>query len=316
MRTLIDPALLQLVEGVLALLVVASAAGALMRQHAGDGPHRAMVENINARIRAWWVMASVFGISVMTGAAGSIVLFALISFLAMREFVTLAPTGRADHRALFWCFFIVTPLEYALIWMGWYGMFSILIPVYIFIFVAVRLVLTGDTERFLERVADVQWGVMICVYFVSYVPALLMLQIPGYERQNAKLIFFLVLVVELSDVLQYIWGKAIGERRIAPSISPNKTWAGFIGGTLSATAIGAAVWWATPFGPGVAAMMAFVATVMGFAGGLIMSAIKRDRGVKDYGSLIEGHGGVLDRIDSLCFAAPIFFHLTRYFFAA
>jgi phosphatidate cytidylyltransferase len=195
-------------------------------------------------------------------------------------------------------------------------MFSILIPVYIFIFVAVRVVLAGDTERFLERTATMQWGVMICVYFVSYVPALLMLQIPGYERQNAKLMFFLVLVVELSDVLQYIWGKAIGERRIAPSISPNKTWAGFIGGTLSATAIGAAVWWATPFGPGVAAMMAFVATVMGFAGGLIMSAIKRDRGIKDYGSLIEGHGGVLDRIDSLCFAAPVFFHLTRYFFAA
>jgi phosphatidate cytidylyltransferase len=148
------------------------------------------------------------------------------------------------------------------------------------------------------------------------VPALLMLQIRGYERQNAKLMFFLVLVVELSDVLQYIWGKAIGERRIAPSISPNKTWAGFIGGTLSATAIGAAVWWATPFGPAVAAIMAFVATVMGFAGGLIMSAIKRDRGVKDFGVLIEGHGGLLDRIDSLCFAAPVFFHLTRYFFAA
>jgi len=319
MSTVVDAALLQLVEGVLALLVVASAAGALMRRHIGNGPdnaHRAMVENINARIRAWWVMASVFAISVMTGAAGSIVLFALISFLAMREFVTLAPTRRADHRALFWCFFIVTPLEYALIWIGWYGLFSILIPVYIFIFVAVRVVLAGDTERFLERTATMQWGVMICVYFVSYVPALLMLQIRGYERQNAKLMFFLVLVVELSDVLQYIWGKAIGRRRIAASISPNKTWAGFIGGTLSATAIGAAVWWATPFGPGVAAMMAFVATVMGFAGGLIMSAIKRDRGVKDYGSLIEGHGGVLDRIDSLCFAAPVFFHLTRYFFAA
>jgi phosphatidate cytidylyltransferase len=319
MSTVVDAALLQLVEGVLALLVVASVAGALMRRHIGNGPdnaHRAMVENINARIRAWWVMASVFAISVMTGAAGSIVLFALISFLAMREFVTLAPTRRADHRALFWCFFIVTPLEYALIWIGWYGLFSILIPVYIFIFVAVRVVLAGDTERFLERTATMQWGVMICVYFVSYVPALLMLQIRGYERQNAKLMFFLVLVVELSDVLQYIWGKAIGRRRIAASISPNKTWAGFIGGTLSATAIGAAVWWATPFGPGVAAMMAFVATVMGFAGGLIMSAIKRDRGVKDYGSLIEGHGGVLDRIDSLCFAAPVFFHLTRYFFAA
>ena len=312
----VDTALLRLVGGVLALLVVASAIGALMHRFTRGGPGRAVVENINARIRAWWVMASVFAISVITGAIGSIALFTVISFLAMREFVTLAPTRRADHRALLWCFFAVTPVEYALIWVGWYGLFSILIPVYISIFVAIRVVLAGDTERFLERTATLQWGVMICVYFVSYVPALLMLQIPGHERQNAKLMFFLVLVVELSDVLQYIWGKAIGRRRIAPSISPNKTWAGFVGGTLSATAIGAAIWWATPFGPITAATMAFVATLMGFAGGLIMSAIKRDRGVKDYGSLIEGHGGILDRIDSLCFAAPVFFHLTRYFFAA
>ena len=174
----------------------------------------------------------------------------------------------------------------------------------------------GDTERFLERTATTQWGVIICVYFVSYVPALRMLHIPAYENQNAKLMFFLVLVVQLSDVLQYVWGTLIGKRRIAPSISPNKTWEGFIGGIVCATAVGAAIWWATPFRPAQAALMAFVVTVMGFAGGLIMSAIKRDRGVKDYGTLVAGHGGVLDRIDSLCFAAPIFFHLTRYFYAS
>ncbi len=316
MNSVVDAALLRLVGGVLTLLVFASAIGFVMHRFSGRGPKRAMVENINARIRAWWVMASVFAISVMTGAIGSIVLFSMISLLGMREFVTLAPTRRADHRALVWCFFAVTPVEYGLIYAGWYGLFSIMIPVYIFIFVAIRVVLAGDTERFLERTATMQWGVMICVYFVSYVPALLMLRIPGFERQNAKLMFFLVLVVELSDVLQYIWGKAIGGRLIAPSISPNKTWAGFVGGTLSATAAGTVVWWATPFGPVGAATMAFVATIMGFAGGLIMSAIKRDRGVKDFGSLIDGHGGVLDRIDSLCFAAPVFFHLTRYFFAA
>jgi phosphatidate cytidylyltransferase len=149
---------------------------------------------------------------------------------------------------------------------------------------------------------------------VSYVPALLMLRIPGYENQNAKLMFFLVLVVQLSDVLQYVWGKSIGKRPVARSISPNKTWEGLVGGIVCATALGTALWWATPFSPGAAALMALVLTMMGFAGGLIMSAIKRDRGVKDYGSLIEGHGGVLDRIDSLCFAAPVFFHLTRFFY--
>jgi len=309
-----DPAWLALLGGVLTLLVLASIVGAMLSRRVVEARHRTTVDNINARIRAWWVMALVFGLSVVAGAVGSILLFTLISFLALREVVTLAPTRPGDHRALFWCFFVVTPLEYFLIWIEWYGLFSILIPVYVSIFVAIRGVLAGDTERFLERTAVTQWGLLVCVYFVSYVPALLMLRIPGYEHQNAKLIFFLVVVVQLSDVLQYVWGKSIGRRLIAPSISPNKTWEGCIGGIVCATAIGAAIWWATPFGPGQAAAMAFVVTVMGFSGGLIMSAIKRDRGIKDYGSLIEGHGGMLDRIDSLCFAAPVFFHLTRFFF--
>lgn len=314
MSPAIDPATARLLGLVLALLAVASAVGWMLSRHVTGETGRATVADVNARIRAWWVMAGAFGASMATGAIGSILLFTLISFLALREFVTLAPTAPADHRALFWCFFVATPLEYFLIWIGWYGLFSILIPVYVSIFVAVRTVLAGDTERFMERTATTQWGLMICVYFVSYVPALLMLRIPGYEHQNAALIFFLVLVVQLSDVLQYVWGKSLGRRPVAPSISPNKTWEGVAGGVLSATAVGTALWWATPFGPVQAAMMAFVVTVMGVAGGLIMSAIKRDRGVKDYGSVIRGHGGVLDRIDSLCFAAPVFFHLTRFFF--
>jgi phosphatidate cytidylyltransferase len=310
-----DASFLGLLGGVLALLVIASVIGWGLSRYVVDEEHRATVDNVNARIRAWWIMAVIFGVSVATGSIGSILLFSLVSFLALREFVTIVPTSPGDHRTLFWCFFIVIPLEYALIWFGWYGLFSILIPVYISVFIAVRTVCAGDAVRFLERTATTQWGLMICVYFVSYVPALTMLRIPAYENQNAKLLLFLVLVVQLSDVLQYIWGKSIGKRRVAPSISPNKTWAGFVGGTLSATAVGAAIWWATPFGPALAAAMALVVTLMGFSGGLVMSAIKRDRGIKDYGSLIEGHGGVLDRIDSLCFAAPVFFHLTRFFCA-
>jgi phosphatidate cytidylyltransferase len=255
-----DPALVRLLGVVLGLLVAASAIGWMLRHYVTGETGRATVDNINARIRAWWLMALVFGVSVATGALGSILLFTLISFLALREFVTLAPTGPGDHRALFWCFFVATPLEYFLIWIGWYGLFSILIPVYISIFVAVRTVLAGDTQRFLERTATTQWGLMICVYFVSYVPALLMLRIPGYEHQNAALIFFLVLVVQLSDVLQFVWGKSVGKRLVAPSISPNKTWEGLAGGVLSATAVGTALYWATPFGPMQAALMAFLVT--------------------------------------------------------
>jgi phosphatidate cytidylyltransferase len=314
MTLLKDGDLVALVGGVLALLVIASIAGWILARRVTSASGRATVDNINARIRAWWVMAAIFLIAITTGAVLSIVLFSLMSILALREFVTLVPTKPADHRALFWSFFIVTPVQYFLIWLQWYGLFSILIPVYVSILVAIRLALAGDTDRFLERVATHQWALMICVYFVSYVPALLMLRIPGYERQGPKLMFFLVVVVQLSDVLQYVWGKSLGRRPVAPSISPNKTWEGLVGGLASATAIGTAIWWATPFSPVAAALMALVLTTMGFAGGLIMSAIKRDRGVKDYGGLIGGHGGVLDRIDSLCFAAPVFFHLIRYFY--
>jgi len=315
MSSATDLTVMRLLALVFGLLVVASAIGWTLSRYVTSEAGRATIANVNARIRAWWVMAAVFAVSLATGVVGSILLFTLVSFLALREFVTLAPTGPGDHRALFWCFFVATPLQYFLIWSGWYGLFSILIPVYITIFVAIRTVLAGDTGRFLERTATTQWGLMVCVYFVSYVPALLMLSIPGYENRNAALVFFLVLVVQLSDVLQYVWGKCVGKRVVAPAISPHKTWEGLVGGVLSATAVGAGLWWATPFGPAQAALLAFVVTLMGFAGGLIMSAIKRDRGVKDFGAVIPGHGGVLDRIDSLCFAAPVFFHMTRFFFA-
>jgi phosphatidate cytidylyltransferase len=310
----VDPSLLMLMGGVLAALIVGSIVGFILARTVNGEAGRATVANLNARLRAWWVMVIVFGIAVATGGIGSLLLFGLISFLALREFVTLAPTRVADHQALFWSFFVLLPLQYYLIGIGWYGLFAIMIPVYGFIFTAVRSVLAGDVDHFMARTSTINWALMVCVYCVSYAPALLMLEIPGFHKQNAALLFFLVLVVQLSDVLQYVWGKLLGRHKVAPVVSPNKTWEGLIGGVLSATAIGAAVWWATPFTPVQAAGMAFLICIMGFSGGLVMAAIKRDRGVKDFGTLIEGHGGILDRIDSLCFAAPIFFHVTRFFF--
>ena len=193
-------------------------------------------------------------------------------------------------------------------------MFAIFIPVYAFLILPILQALSSGATRFMERTAKVQWGLMIAVYCVSHVPALLLLHIPGYEGRNVLLIAFLIIVVQMSDVLQYVWGKLFGRHKIAPDLSPSKTVEGFLGGVLSASALGAALWWITPFSVWEAAGMAFIICLMGFLGGLVMSAIKRDRGVKDWGRMIEGHGGMLDRLDSVCFAAPIFFHLTRYFY--
>lgn len=311
-----DPQTRWLFGGVLALLVIASITGwILKRSLRGEGAQK-MIANLNARIHAWWIMCFVVAVALAAGKIASVVMFALISFLALREFITITPTRRHDHRALFWAFFVVLPYQYWLVATNWYGMIAICIPVYAYLLIPIRNALAGDTERFLERTSKIQWGLMVCVYFVSYAPALLDLPVPGYENQDAKLLFFLIFVVQISDVLQYIWGKCCGRRPIAPKVSPNKTVEGFIGGGLTAVAIGRALWWITPFRPWQAALMSAAIVLMGFCGGLVMSAIKRDRGVKDYGELIPGHGGIMDRIDSLCFAAPVFFHLTRYFFSS
>ncbi len=300
-----------LLGGVVAILIFASLTNAVLQRRLKDA---SLLQNLSQRITAWWVMSAVFAFAALAGKTSTTVLFGFLSFLALREFITLTPTRRGDHRPLFWVFFVLTPLQYYWVGTGNYGMFSILIPVYAFLFIPARIALAGDTECFLERAAKIQWGLMVCVYCLSYAPALLSLEIPGYENHNLLLLLFLVIVTQISDVLQYVWGKLLGKRKIAPLVSPNKTWEGFIGGILSASLIGAGLWWATPFTWWQAGALSLLITVMGFLGGLTMSAIKRDRGVKDYGNTLQGHGGFLDRIDSLCFAAPVFFHVIRFFF--
>lgn len=298
--------------GILAVLAAASLVGWVLARRQPAGVPSPVIDNLNARIRAWWVMAALIGVAFVLGNPGVVVLFALVSFAGLREFVTLTHTRRGDHYALAVAFFVVLPFQYYLVWIEWYGLFSIFIPVYVFLLLPVVAALRGDTTRFMIRIAEQQWALMIAVYCVSYVPALLTLPIPGFEGRKVLLVAFLVLVVQASDVLQYVWGKLFGRHKIAPLLSPSKTVEGFAGGVLSATALGAALWWLTPFSPPQAALLALVITIMGFCGGLVMSAIKRDRGVKDWGWMIEGHGGMLDRVDSVIFAAPIFFHLTRY----
>jgi phosphatidate cytidylyltransferase len=301
-----------LFAGVVGVLIAASAIGAVLAARS-PGPNPS-IENLNARVKAWWVMVLLIALAFLFGKGGVILLFAFASLAALREFMTLAPTRRGDHWALLATFFVALPIQYHLVWIDWYGLYTVFIPVYCFLLLPIVAVLRGDTTRFLERIAFVQWGLMICVFCVSHVPALLTLPIPGFEGRNLLLIAFLVIVVQGSDVLQYVFGKLFGRNKVAPSLSPSKTWEGLVGGVASATALGALLWWITPFSPLEAAAMALVICLLGFFGGLVMSGIKRDRGVKDWGRMIEGHGGMLDRLDSVIFAAPIFFHMTRYWF--
>lgn len=303
---------LHLFGGVAGVLVFASVLGALLKRSVARGAPHGVIDNFNARVNAWWAMVAVLGVAFAFGRGGVIGLFFLISFYALREFVSLAYTRRADHHALEAAFYGVLPIQYALVWIGWYGLYSIFIPVYAFLLLPILSALGADTKRFLERTSKVQWGLMVCVFCISHVPALLTLNLPGYEGRHLLLIAWLVIVVQGSDVLQYVWGKLAGRRKVAPELSPSKTWEGLVGGVASATALGASLAWATPFTPLQAGAMALVVCLMGFLGGLVMSAIKRDRGVKDWGTMIGGHGGMLDRLDSVIFAAPIYFHALRY----
>ncbi len=313
---MLDYRTLGLVGGVLAILAAATMIAQRLKYASDIGLNPALVESFNLRIRAWWLMCTVLAAAFLAGTGATVVLFGLISFWALREFITLTPTRLGDHRTLFWVFIVFTPAQYVLVGMGadYYGLFSVLIPVYAFLFIFARVALAGDYKRFLERTAKIQAGLMVCVYCLSHAPALMSLEIENYAGNNARLLFFFVLLVQLNDVLQYAWGKLLGQHVITPTISPSRTWEGFLGGVASTTLIGMALWWATPFEPWEAAGMSLVVAIMGSAGSITMSAIKRDRGVKDYGTLVVGHGGVLDRIDSICFAAPVFYHLTRYFF--
>lgn len=302
---------LLLFVGIGVLLIVASTIGWLLKRRM-KSPN-SVIDNLNKRINAWWVMVAIFAIAIFLGKFAVIILFFIASGIALREFLTLTPITRYDYWSLLFAYFIVLPLQYILVAVSWYELFCIFIPIYGFLFLAILAAITGSAHNFLARIAEVQWGLMITVYSISFIPALIILPIDHYQDRNLLLIAFLVFVVELSDVLQYVFGKLFGKHSISPNLSPSKTVEGFIGGILSASLIGACLWWVTPFSFIQAGLISLMITLLGFLGGLVMSAIKRDRGVKDWGKLISGHGGVLDRLDSICFAAPIFFHVVRYY---
>jgi phosphatidate cytidylyltransferase len=310
-----DNRTIALVAGVLALLTAATVVGQFLKRHPDRGLDPAAVRTFNNRLRGWWILCTVLAAAFWLGTTATVVLFGLVSFWALREFITLTPTRKGDHRALFWVFFLFTPLHYVLVGMNRYDVFSVFLPVYATLFVLARVAFAGDYKRFLERTAKIQAGLVVCVYCLSFAPALLQIPIDATSTAgrsgNFRLLFFLILLVQFADCMQYVWSRMLGQHLVAPAVSSNRTWEGLLGSATSTALLAAALWWAAPpFQLWQATIAGLVVALMGFAGGMTMSAIKRDRGVKDYGTLVVGHGGVLDRIDSMCFAAPVFYHIT------
>ncbi|MEM8946656.1 MAG: phosphatidate cytidylyltransferase [Planctomycetota bacterium] len=301
---------------VLGLLSAATFAGQWLKRQTSLRLDDRSVSSFNSRVQAWWFFSIVLGFAFFQPTL-TVILFGLLSFWALREFITLTPTSTGDHRALFWVFFLFTPLQFVLVAFDYYAFYSILIPVYAFLFIAARVAVSGDFQHFLERVAKIQFGLLVCVYCLSFAPALLYIKCRQMEGTyaNARLLFFFVTIVLFSELLQFLCNRLFGKHLIAETIDSNRTWEGLLGGSVATAVVGLALYWATPFPHWwQAGAMSLTIAVMASAGAMTMAAIKRDRGEVTSGTLIEGHGGVLSRIDAVCFAAPVFYHMTNYFF--
>ena len=382
-----DPYTIALLGGVLLVLALVSAIVYFLRKRRDIGIDVAVLDTFRSRIHAWWLLFGMLVGAFLLGNVMTVLLFGLISFWALREYITLTPTRRADNSTLFWVFFLCTPLQFILVAIdpAWftrffivppYMVFAIFIPAYTFLIIPAAIAVSGDAKHFLERIAKIQVGLLICVYSFSFAPALLTMHFPtpetthevagimsgglvdnalqaatdtvtssnltepdnsdtgtatttelANEPVNAiapvppqtpinhqtgralRLLFFFVLIVQAGDAFQYLWSHIPHRHVVAPSINSSRTWEGVFGGAATNAIFATSIWGVTPFPEWwQAAVGGLIVSFMGFAGNLTMSAIKRDRGVDDFGNLIEGHNGVLDRIDSLCFAAPVFYH--------
>jgi phosphatidate cytidylyltransferase len=311
----VHPRVLTALGGVFAILVVATLVLALLGRL---GPGLQLTE-VRLRVRTWWVMAGVFALALVFDRTVSLVFFALLSFLALKEYLSLIPTRRADREVLFWAYLAI-PIQYLWIGMEWYGMFIIWIPVYMFLFLPMRMVLLGEMGGFLRAAGTLHWGLMTMVFSISHVAFLLVLGAPKAAAPAAApplggpaLVLYLVFLTQFNDVAQFLFGKAFGRHKVVPKVSPNKTWEGLLGGVATTVVLAVVLApWLTPLLRHEAMAAGVMIGLGGFLGDIIISALKRDLGIKDSGSLLPGHGGILDRIDSLTYTAPLFFHYVFY----
>lgn len=293
------------------LLLVSSIIVFFMRRKDEKDEHKELAD----RVKSWWFMIAIFSTAILTSPIVSVLFFGLISFLAFKEFISIIPLRRADRRVLFWAYLTI-PIQYTLVYMEWYGLFIVFIPVWVFFLLPFRLIISGQTEGFLKSVTAISWGLMITVFAVSH--AAMLMKFPATEANIAGgvgLIMFMAILNQGNDVAQYVWGKLFGKHKVVPKVSPKKTWEGFLGGVFT-TVLGAAILapFLTPFSFVFSLLAGLMIACAGFIGDVTFSALKRDLKIKDAGSLIPGHGGILDRIDSLSLTAPLFFHLVRFFY--
>ncbi|MBL6593582.1 MAG: phosphatidate cytidylyltransferase [Flavobacteriales bacterium] len=273
-----------------------------------------MLKELKTRTKSWWIMCTLFITATIISNVITYVCIGFLSFAALREFYSVIKLRKSDRAGMLWCYLAI-PVQYYLAYRGWYELFIVFIPVFMFVWIPFILVLQGETKMIMSSMAGLPTSLMLCVFGLSHMAYLISLpEIDGFSAGGKGLLLFLIFITQINDVMQFIWGKLIGKHKILPKISPNKTWGGFIGGLISSVFIGYLMSFLTPLNHWQVIVVSFFIAGVGFVGDVVVSAIKRDMGVKDMGQAIPGHGGVLDRIDSLALTTPIFFHLV-YFFA-
>ena len=271
-------------------------------------------QELKDRINSWWIIIGFFTVGAMLHTTTAMFFFGFLSYLALKEYFTLIPSRQTDRRVMFYAYLSIIP-QYYFAGIEWYGMFIIWIPVLMFLLLPFRQVLTGETKGFLENTSRVQWGLMMFVFGLSHLAYMITLEpINGNVVGGTELVLYLVLLTELNDILQYLWGKSIGKRKIIPKVSPNKTVEGFVGAFVTISVLAILFSFLTPFTWVEALIAGMIISGGGFIGDVVISMIKRDIGVKDSGNMLPGHGGILDRVDSLIYTAPLFFHYVYYLY--
>lgn len=298
-----------LMIGIVFLLILSSAISILLQHKNKDYNY----SELRLRIKSWWIMIALLFLSLILSTKTSIIFFGFLSFLALKEFFSIVDLRLCDRRVLFWAYLSI-PFQYYFIYIGWYGMFIIFIPVYMFLFLPIRMVIIGNTDGFIRSSGVISWGLMLTVFCLSHLAYLLVLPVKNNNAGNIGVILFIIFITQFNDVAQYIWGKLLGKNKIIPKVSPNKTLEGFIGGVItSSVCAGLLAEFLTPLSMKLGILVGFIISIIGFFGDVIISSVKRDLHIKDSGNLIPGHGGILDRIDSLLYTSPIFFHMIYYF---
>ena len=266
-------------------------------------------------LKVWWTLAIMMALAAVFQQSGAAVVLAIASFLGLREFLDLIGKQRIGRIAVVVAF-VSVPLQYSLIAMGLENEAKFILPVGMLLLLSTVRLVNGETQGFIRTTAGVYWGVMLLVYCLSHAALLFPFATDHMPAVGASGWFlFVVIITEMDDIAQALVGRAIGRRKITPTISPNKTWEGFLGGVIASVVLSLFLApWLTSFPPVstlrgllLSAGSGLLIVTAGFFGDINMSAVKRDVGVKDGSSILPGMGGMIDRVDSLTFTAPAFY---------